>query len=188
MSLHGGPEVLEYKTSVPCPFPSNSKQVTVDIAVAGLNPVDFKMRIGPIADFLYPKPKIIGSDFAGVIINTPPGSKFVVGQRVFGMLPLLGTPFGSYCSRCCIDESILCPAPQNVSLRDLGSIPLVACTIIQAMRPVISSYNGLTEGKKCFIQAGSGGLGTFAIQYCANVLKMHVATSCSPRNFDLLRG
>jgi len=61
-------------------------------------------------------------------------------------------------------------APDNISLEELASLPLVGCTIIQAIKPVIKSFHGDLKGKKCFIQGGSGGVGVFAIQYCANVL------------------
>lgn len=204
---HGDPSVLEYTTTYPIPTSAHSASshrfakddfVTVNIMAAGLNPVDFKMRKGPIANFIYPKPKIIGSDFAGVVESVPSTSTFKVGQRVFGMLPLLGSRYGTYAEKCCISESILAEAPEGISFTDLSTVPLVACTVVQAFRPVIFAYttssnlstrptSSFTRGKKCFIQAGSGGLGIYAIQYCANILGMHVVTSCSPRNFDLLK-
>ena len=185
---HGAAENLLYQEDFPAPTPNpKTRHVVVAVSHAGLNPVDFKMRKYNISDFAYPKPKILGSDISGRVLFAPKGSTFAVGDRVFGMLPLLGSQFGGYASRCCIDESFLCRAPENVSLRDLASIPLVACTIVVALRAVVVAFKGETTGKKCFIQAGSGGVGTFAIQYCANVLGMYVSTTCSPRNFDLVR-
>lgn len=183
---HGGPENLVLE-DFPAPIPNpRARHVLVEVSHAGLNPVDFKMRKYNISDLAYPKPKIIGSDISGRVLSAPTDSPFAVGDRVFGMLPLLGTQYGGYATQCCIDENYLCHAPDNVSLKDLSSIPLVACTIVGALRPVIEAFNGQTAGRKCFIQAGSGGVGTFAVQYCANVLGMLVATTCSPRNADLL--
>ena len=139
MKKHGGVEVLQYQ-DFPSPLPTTPHHVLVEIAATGVNPVDVKMRKGPIADFMYPKPKIIGSDIAGIVIQASANSMFHVGQRVFGMLPLLGTVFGGYAARCCVDERILAPAPDNVRLRDLAVLPLVTCTLIQALRPVLQSY------------------------------------------------
>ena len=186
MYQHGSPDVLVYKNDFPAPEPI-SKQVLCSVVGAGLNPVDFKMRKGPIHDTIYPKPKIIGSDFAGIVGSAPSDSKFKPGDKVFGMLPLLGSNYGSYAEYVCIDEKILALAPENVDLETLAVIPLVACTIIQALRPVVKCYGNSIKGKKILIQAGSGGLGTMAIQYCANVLGMYVITTASPANFNLLR-
>ena len=185
MYQHGSPDVLQYK-DFPAPIP-NGKQVLCSVIGAGLNPVDFKMRKGPILDTIYPKPKIIGSDFAGIVKSAPPQSKFKPGDRVFGMLPLLGSNFGAYAEYVCLDEKILALAPDNVDLESLAVIPLVACTVVQAMRPVVKCYGDSIKGKKILIQAGSGGVGTLAIQYCANVLGMYVITTASPANFDLLK-
>lgn len=190
MRNHGPPSMLEYEESFPAPLPAKmTKQISIDIVAAGCNPVDFKLRKGPIPNVLFPKPKIIGADFAGIVRKIPhANSKFRIGQRVFGMLPVLSSPFGSYASQCCADESRIAAAPHNVELTDLASIPLVACTVIQALRPVIAAFGGKENCKdrKCFIQAGSGGLGTFAVQYCAKVLCMQVATTASPEHSDLL--
>lgn len=187
INRHGSADVMQY-SDFPSPTPPpGSRQVLVDIVGAGLNPVDFKLRKGPIANFLYPKPKVIGSDMAGVVIEAPENSSFHPGQRVYAMLPFLGHMYGSYAERCCVEEDILVAAPSNHSLLELASIPLVATTIIQAMRPVKAAYGDSIKEKKCFIPAGSGGLGSFAIQYCANVLGMHVTTSCSSKNIELVK-
>ncbi len=103
------------------------------------------------------------------------------------MLPLLGTQYGGYCANCCVDAANIVLAPDNVSLIECASISLVACTVYQGLKPVIDAFKGNTTGKKCFIQSGSGGVGLFAIQYCSKVLGMIVATTCSPKNFDLVK-
>jgi NADPH:quinone reductase-like Zn-dependent oxidoreductase len=169
---HGDADVLQLVNDFPSPSPApGSRQVLVQVCAAGLNPLDFKMRKGPIANFLYPKPKISGLDISGKVISSPPGSSFKPGDKVYAMLPLLCTQYGGYASVCCVDEDLLALAPDNVDLVSLASIPLVANTVVQAMRPVVQSFHGDTKGKKCVIQAGSGGVGTFAIQYCAKVFK-----------------
>jgi NADPH:quinone reductase-like Zn-dependent oxidoreductase len=103
------------------------------------------------------------------------------------MLPILGTGFGAYASRCCIDEKMLSPAPDNVKLCDLAALPLVACTVITAMRAVVNAFDGDVKGKKCFISCGSGGVGTFAIQYFYLGVGSYVATNCIGTNFQFVR-
>lgn len=125
---------------------------------------------------------------AGRVIEVPEGSSFHVGQKVFAMLPLLGSTFGAYAQYCCVDESLVAAAPDNIPLVDCATLPLVACTILQGLRPVRADYGDANlKGKKCYVAAGSGGVGTFAVQFCAKVLGMEVATSCSPRNMQLMQ-
>ncbi len=154
MERHGDAAVLhEAEFAKPCISPK-SRQVLIRVVAAGLNPVDFKMRKGPIADFIYPKPKIIGSDISGVVVEVNEGSQFRVGQNVLAMLPLLGTQYGGYAHYCCVDEELVVSAPDGVDMVELGTVPLVACTVVQALRGVVTAYGGDTKGKKCFVQAG----------------------------------
>lgn len=188
MREHGPPSVLQLDDSFPAPMPApGTRHVLVQVCGAGLNPLDCKMRQGPIASFLYPKPKVCGLDISGKVVSAPSDSMFKQGDRVFAMLPLLGSQYGAYAGYCCVDESILALAPSSTDLMELATIPLVACTVIQALRPIVSAFNGQTAGRRCFVQAGSGGLGSFAVQYCARALSMHVIASCSPHNAELVR-
>lgn len=120
-------------------------------------------------------------------MNASKDSNFKKGDRVYGMLPLLGSKYGAYAEKCCIDESILSLAPLNIPLVQVSSFPLVASTVIPPLKTVVKAFDGNVAGKKCFIQAGSGGVGNFAIQYCAKHLGMYVSTTCSPRNFELVK-
>eukprot|EP01039_Chlorochromonas_danica_P001215 gene1215-1325_t len=183
MDQHGPPDVLHLVDNFPAPtLKPNSRQVLVNVCGAGINPLDCKMRKGPIANFLYPKPKISGLDISGIVEKAPEDSIFKPGDRVYSMLPLLGTQYGGYASQCVVEENILAHAPAGFDLVDLATIPLVSCTVIQAFRSVISTFKGVTKGLRCFISAGSGGLGSFAVQYCSKVLEMHVIASCSSTN------
>lgn len=189
MFQHGDKRVLKLNNSFPQPIPKSmdSNEVIVQVAAAGLNPVDFKLRNGPMNSFILPKPKILGADVSGVITYASKKSKFKIGDRVFGLLPRIGSMYGSYAEYVRVEDSHLTLAPSNISLKDAASLPLVGSTVMQAMEPVIKGFNNDTKGKKCFISAGSGGVGTFAIQYCARVLGMYVTTTCSPQNAQLMK-
>ena len=68
-------------------------------------------------------------------------------------------------------------------MEEAASIPLVGLTSWQAL--VERAH--LPKGQKTLIHAGSGGVGTFAIQL-AKHLGATVATTTSAPNFDLVRG
>jgi len=185
---HGDPSVLELDTvQAPVPAPG-TRQIQIEVRAAGLNPVDCKLRKTTLYEFLIPLPKVLGCDVAGIVTLAPHGSRFKQGDRVFAMLPPLGTTYGGCAEQCVVEESELALAPEGVSFTYLASLPLVSCTVVQALRPVIAAHGGKggLKGKKCFVSAGSGGLGVLAVQYCARVLGMDVTTSASPRNFGLL--
>ena len=177
---------MKYETSFPAPVPSPS-QLLCRVVAASVNPCDFKLRKHPVLSTTYRLPKVPGSDFAGLVLRAPAGSPFKEGDRVFGLLPILGSSFGSYASLCAVDQECVALAPDGVPLESLAAVGLVACTVLQALRPVIECYGrALLRGKKILITAASGGVGTFATQYCHNVLGMHVAVTVSPRNFELM--
>lgn len=68
-------------------------------------------------------------------------------------------------------------------MEEAASIPLVGLTAWQAL----VEKAGLKRGQKVFIQAGSGGIGAFAIQL-AKQLGASVATTTSAANAALVKG
>ena len=188
---HGGPEELNLE-QFPKPEPQpGAAQVLIRVCGAGLNPVDFKMRRSSIPKVAYPVPKICGSDVSGVVVEAPEGSRFKAGDRVIAMLPLLGTQYGGYAEFACVDERSVAKVPTGqragADLVELATLPLVACTVVQALRPVVAAMGGNTRGKRCLVQAASGGVGSLAVQYCANTLGMEVIGTCSAANADFVR-
>src|SRR5690348_6376342 len=82
-----------------------------------------------------------------------------------------------------VNESDVAPKPRNISMEEAASIPLVGLTAWQAL----VERARLEKGQKVFIQAGSGGVGTFAIQL-ARHLGAAVATTVSSANTELVKG
>jgi NADPH:quinone reductase-like Zn-dependent oxidoreductase len=72
--------------------------------------------------------------------------------------------------------------PENISHAEAASVPLAGLTAWQAL----ITKGHLKRGDKVLIHAGSGGVGTLAIQI-AKHFGAYVATTCSPRNADLVR-
>ena len=156
--------------------------VLVEIGAAGVNLVDAKIRDGEFKLFLpYKFPLIMGNDVAGVVTHV--GSRvsaFKPGDAVYARPDI--SRIGTFAESIAMHERDVAHAPANLTMEEAASIPLVALTAWQAL--VETAH--LTKGQKVFIQAGSGGVGTVAIQL-AKHLGATVATTCSPASFDLVR-
>lgn len=156
--------------------------VLVEIHAASLNPIDFKIRDGKLK-FLraYSFPLIVGHDLAGVVSAV--GSKvtrFKKGDQVYSR-PRNGRT-GSLAQYIAIDENELAHMPKNLTYSEAASIPLVGLTSWQALLDVA----GMKSGDRVFVQAGAGGVGTFAIQL-AKHFGAYVITTTSGRNADFVR-
>jgi NADPH:quinone reductase-like Zn-dependent oxidoreductase len=89
---------------------------------------------------------------------------------------------GTFSEYIAVNEADLAIKPKNLSMEEAASIPLVGLTSWQALVEIAN----LQKGQKVFIQAGSGGVGTFAIQL-AKHLGAYVATTTSEKNKDLVK-
>ena len=164
------------------PLPSMSPyEVRVKIKAASINPIDFKIRDGGLKMLLtYQFPLILGNDFAGEVYEV--GDKvtqFKVGDKVYGRprKSKIGT-FAEYIS---VNAEEIAPMPKGLSYEEAASIPLVGLTAYQAINEVIQAQ----PGDKVLIQAGSGGVGSFAIQY-AKAKGLYVATTGSDSGKELI--
>ncbi len=156
--------------------------VLVQIHAAGVNLLDSKIRTGEFKLILrYRLPLILGHDVAGVVVRV--GSRvrrFKPGDEVYAR-PADGR-IGAFAEFLAIKEDDVAIKPKALSMEEAASIPLVGLTAWQAL---IERAN-LRKGQKVFIQAGSGGVGTFAIQLAKHV-GATVATTTSTDNVNLVR-
>ncbi|MES2140186.1 MAG: NADP-dependent oxidoreductase [Bacteroidota bacterium] len=156
--------------------------VLVQIHSAGVNLLDSKIKNGEFKLILpYKTPFTLGHDVAGVVTKVGSKvSKFKVGDEVYSRPTdhRIGT-FAEYIS---IHENDVALKPKNITMDEAASIPLVALTAWQALVEIAN----LKKGQKVFIQAGSGGVGTIAIQL-AKHLGATVATTASEKSFALLK-
>ncbi len=156
--------------------------VLVQIHAAGVNLLDSKIRDGEFKLILpYKTPFALGHDVAGVVIKTGAKvSKFKVGDEVYARPA--NHRIGTFAERIAIHEDDVAFKPQNISMEEAASVPLVGLTAWQALVEVAN----LKKGQKVFIQAGSGGVGTFAIQLAKHI-GATIATTTSAGNFDLVK-
>jgi NADPH:quinone reductase-like Zn-dependent oxidoreductase len=156
--------------------------VLVDVDAAGLNLLDSKVRDGDFKAILpYRPPLVLGHDVAGTVVRIGPKvTRFKVGDLVYAR-PRDGR-IGTFAEQIAINEGDVALKPANLNMEEAAAIPLVGLTAWQALVEVAK----LKPGQKVFIQAGSGGVGTFAIQL-AKHLGAIVATTTSAANAELVK-
>jgi alcohol dehydrogenase len=156
--------------------------VLVHIHAAGVNLLDSKIRDGSFKLILpYRLPLILGNDVAGVVVRV--GSRvrrFKVGDEVYARPDV--DRIGTFAEYIAMHETDVALKPKNLSMIEAASIPLVGLTAWQ----VLVEKANLKTGQKVFIQAGSGGVGAFAIQL-AKHLGATVATTTSAVNADFVK-
>lgn len=177
---YGGPEVFRVEEiDEPTLGP---KDVLVRVHASSVNPVDCKIRQGiQRAMIHYKLPHVLGLDVSGVV--TQVGARvthFKVGDEVFSS-PTHRRQ-GTYAEVVAIDESEVAHKPKNLTHAEAASIPLVGLTVFQ----LFEKRGGVKAGQRVFVQAGAGGVGSFAIQL-AKHCGASVATTCSARNVELVR-
>ncbi|MEZ2336909.1 NADP-dependent oxidoreductase [Mucilaginibacter sp. RCC_168] len=157
-------------------------EVLVEVHAAGINLLDSKIRNGEFKLILpYKTPFVLGHDVAGVI--TKVGTRvqqFKVGDEVYARPA--DHRIGTFAEFIAVKETDVALKPKKLSVEEAASIPLVGLTAWQAL----IEKGQLKKGQKVFIQAGSGGVGTFAIQL-AKHLGATVATTTSAANAKLVK-
>lgn len=157
-------------------------EMLVEVHAVGLNPIDNMITTGIFKPVLtFQLPATMGSDLAGVVKEV--GSRvtrFKPGDAVFASLFDLGT--GSLAEFAVVPERVAAPMPTNLDFVQAASVPMVGLTSWQAMK----ERAGLRPGQKVFIPAGSGGIGSMAIQL-ARHFGARVGTTTSTGNVALVR-
>lgn len=214
-AVHGNTSVLQLVSDYPQPI-LKANQVLIQVHASSINPCDFKYRRNAVPDFILPKPKIPGEDVAGIVVRTGKGlSKNLlgktnqnppllqIGDRVVAMLPLIGARWGAAAEFVAVDASLVAKIGPNTDFASAAALPLVGLTTVQALDAAVSVTQAAAlqaaaaaEGKEApersstptriLIQAGAGGVGTFAIQYAKHVLGMYVVATASAEKASFL--
>jgi len=157
-------------------------EVLVQVHAAGVNLLDSKIRSGEFKLILpYRAPFVLGHDVAGVVVRVGARVKhFKPGDEVYARPA--DHRIGTFAELIALQEKDVALKPKKLTMEEAGSLPLVGLTAWQAL----VERGQLKRGQKVFIQAGSGGVGTFAIQL-AKHLGATVATTTSTSNAELVR-
>lgn len=157
-------------------------EVLVQVHAASVNLLDVKIRNGEFKLILpYRLPLVLGHDVAGVVTRV--GSRvrqFKPGEEVYARPD--DFRIGTFAEAVAVKEASLALKPKALSMEEAASIPLVGLTAWQALVEKAQ----LKKGQKVFIQAGSGGVGSFAIQLAKHIGAI-VATTTSSANTELVK-
>ena len=157
-------------------------EVLAEIHAASINPIDFKIRDGKVKLLVkYKMPLILGNDFSGVVAKV--GAKvtrFKAGDEIYARPRK--SKIGTFAEYIAIHEDDIALKPKNLSFEEAASIPLVGLTSYQALTDILQ----LKKGQRILIQAGAGGVGTFAIQL-AKLMGATVATTASEAGANLVK-
>lgn len=151
--------------------------VLIRVHAASVNALDTKIRRGEFKLILpYRLPLILGNDLAGTVERVGAGvSQFKPGDEVYARPD--DDRIGTFAEFIAVSAASVALKPHNLTMVEAASLPLVALTAWQALVETAQ----LKPGQKVFIQAGSGGVGTVAIQL-AKHLGAFVATTTSTPN------
>jgi len=156
--------------------------VLIEVHAASVNPVDNLIRAGYLKEMMpISFPFIMGFDVSGTVVEVGDQvTKFKQGDEVFSRPNSMQA--GTIAEYSLVKEAEIALKPSNISHAEAASIPLAGLTAWQAL----VTKGNLQKGQKVLIHAGSGGVGTLAIQM-AKHLGAHVATTSSAANFDLVK-
>jgi alcohol dehydrogenase len=172
---YGGREVLELNQNAPKPI-AGKGHVLVEVHAAGINAVDWKIRVGYLKEHLpLTMPATLGVDFAGVVVG-PGGSdsRLKVGDRVYGYGGPMYGGSGSFAEYVTAVSQTVARAPEKANVLQAAALPLVGASALQALEEHIK----LRRGQKVLIHGGGGGIGSAAIQV-AKAIGAYVATTAT---------
>ena len=167
-------------TEIPDPV-AGPGEVLIEIHAASLNPIDFKTVRGDLKRISkYKLPRPFGFDASGIVISVGAGAtKFKLGDPVY--VRASRDTIGTFAEQIALPENLVALKPATISHAQAASLPLVGLTTLQGF-----GRAGARAGRRILIHAGSGGVGTFAVQY-ARHLGLHVTSTTSSKNADFVK-
>ncbi len=177
----GNADVFE---QVQMPVPElEAEDVLVKVAYAGLNPADWKMRAGHLAQAMpnLSFPLVLGLDASGIVVATGENvTGLAIGDRVASATNLFhsGKP-GSYAQYMVVNEQRAVKIPDSISLASAATLNTAAITAWQALFATDKGALKDAKGKKILIHGAAGGVGSFAVQLAKNAGAQVATTSCT---------
>ncbi|MEJ2691783.1 MAG: NADP-dependent oxidoreductase [Candidatus Thiodiazotropha sp.] len=177
---YGGQEQMELE-SIAVPKPT-ADEVLIKVHAAGVNPVDWKIREGYLAENIpHTLPLTLGWDFAGEVSAVGQNvKKWRVGDAVYARPDL--SKDGAYAEYITVSADEIAAKPKTLSWQKSAAVPLVTLTAWQALNDI----GQMKQGDRVLIHAGAGGVGIAAIQL-AKQAGATVYTTASTRNVEFLK-
>ncbi|PJG84971.1 NADP-dependent oxidoreductase [Conservatibacter flavescens] len=177
ISAFGDEKVLQFQPHLVMPTISET-QVLIENHIAGLNPVDYKTRLGlgwGAEKFKQHFPAVLGFDFAGIVVQAGRKSGFQVGERVAA----LSFEGGAYSRYAQVEANLLARLPENVSFEQAGALPTAGITAYQLVQQA-----QLQPKQTVLISAPVGGVGHLLVQLLAQQ-GVNIVAICSPNKAKL---
>ena len=153
-----------------------ANDVLIEVRAAAINPIDKSIILGNLQALLpLPTPFTSAYDVSGVVVekgNDVGG--FEIGDLVYSRVPQ--EQMGTLAEFVAVNSAAVSKKPGNISFEEAASLPLAGLTALQSLE-----YAGIKKNDKVLIHAGSGGVGSFAIQY-AKAKGAYVYTTTSTSN------
>lgn len=155
--------------------------VLIEVKAAAINPIDKSIILGNLQGMLpIPLPSTMAYDVSGVVAGIGDDVKnFEIGDLVYARVPQ--EQMGTLAEYVAVTSIALSKKPENISFGEAASLPLAGLTALQSLE-----YAGIKRNDKVLIHAGSGGVGSFAIQY-AKAKGAYVYTTTSTTNVDWVK-
>mgnify|MGYP006133815415 FL=1 len=155
-----------------------ANDVIIEVKAAAINPIDKSIILGNLQGMLpIPLPSTSAYDVSGIVVETGNEvSNFEIGDLVYSRVPQ--EQMGTLAEFVAVTSNAVSKKPGNISFEEAASLPLTGLTALQALE-----YAGIKENDKVLIHAGSGGVGSFAIQY-AKAKGAYVYTTTSTSNLE----
>ena len=166
----GGPEVLNVRrTRVPEPGPG---EILIRVGAAGLNRADVQQRQGHYA----PPPgasDIPGLEVAGTVAGRGRGVSELAWPEGREVCALLSS--GGYAEFVAVPAGQVLPIPEGLDVIQAAALPEAACTVVSNLSGAVH----VREGDWVLVHGGSGGIGSFALQYLRELGARTIATASS---------
>lgn len=158
-----------------------NNQLLIEMHASSINPIDWKVRAGYMAEGMNVEfPLVLGWDAAGIVKEVGENvTQFKVGDEIFAR-PAMEN--GSYSEYIAVDEKLAALKPDNISFNEAAAAPLAGLTAWQCLL----DFGQIKEGDRVLIHAGSGGVGSFAIQI-AKSFGAYVLSTASGSNEKFLK-
>ncbi|MDG1237635.1 MAG: NADP-dependent oxidoreductase [Flavobacteriales bacterium] len=150
--------------------------VLIEIQAAAINPIDKSIILGNLQGLLpIPLPSTSAYDVSGIVVEKGNEvSNFEIGDLVYSRVPQ--EQMGTLAEYVAVNSNAVSKKPSNISFEKAAGLPLAGLTALQSLE-----YAGIKENDKVLIHAGSGGVGSFAVQY-AKAKGAYVYTTTSTSN------
>ena len=158
-----------------------ANDVLIEVKAAAINPIDKSIILGNLQGMLTIQlPSTSAYDVSGIVVETGNEvSNFEIGDLIYSRVPQ--EQMGTLAEFVAVTSDAVSKKPGNISFEEAASLPLAGLTALQSLE-----YAGIKENHKVLIHAGSGGVGSFAIQY-AKAKGAYVYTTTSTNNVQWVK-